>query len=89
VASQPKADLFEVTGINIRVAEGTVTIYWRKSLRVEGGAATEVARGSHVEQAATLGAMFPDGSRSYHQNLKELAYGRLQAAGVFPPGALA
>ncbi len=88
VSEAPTADLFEVTGINIRVAEGTVTTYWKKSLRGESGQATETARGAHVEAASGLGDLSPDGAKTYYQNLKEMAYARLQAAGVFPAGAL-
>ncbi len=33
-----QADFFEVTGINVRVAEGSVAIYWRKSLSHHAGA---------------------------------------------------
>ena len=88
VSDAPTADLFEVTGINIRAVEGTVTIYWKKSLRGEGGLVSETARGAHVEASSILGALSPDGAKTYYQNLKELAYARLQEAGVFPAGTL-
>ena len=82
----PMADLFEVTGMTIRPTEGTVTLSWRKRLRGSVGAVIDVASGSHVVSAAILGERRPDGEKTYHQNLKELAYGLLQEAGVFPDG---
>ena len=84
----PEADLFEVTGINIRCEQGTVSIYWRKSLRGEGDARIPVSYGTHVEKADVLGALNPDGGKTYYENLTALAYARLQAAGVFPQGRL-
>ena len=81
----PVADLFEVTGITIRPADGTVTLSWRKRLRGTSGAPADIASGSHVVSASVLGERHPDGEKTYHQNLKELSYGLLQEAGVFPP----
>lgn len=84
VGTAPVADLFEVTGIVIRPLEGNVTVHWRKCLRGPDGEVLEVAHGAHLEPLATLGAQFPNGSKSHFQNIKELAYQRLQSAGVFP-----
>jgi len=80
----PLADVFEVTGINIRLAEGAVTIYWRKALKGVGSQQEEVARGAYDEPLSVLAGLFPSGTKSYFQNFKELAYQRLQQAGVFP-----
>jgi hypothetical protein len=80
----PLADVFEVTGINIRMAEAAVTIYWRKALKGAGAQQGEIARGAHVEPLSVLAGLFPSGAKTYFQNLKELAYQRLQQAGVFP-----
>ncbi|MBM3956574.1 MAG: hypothetical protein FJ313_00805 [Gemmatimonadetes bacterium] len=83
-----EADIFEVTGINIRNEDGTVTIYWRKSLSQEGGEPQVVETGPYTTDAAGLGALYPDGSKTYYENLKALAYQVLQDAGVFPEGEL-
>ena len=84
-----EADIFEVTGINIRNEQGTVTIYWRKSRSQAEGDPLVVATGSHDVDASALGALYPDASKTYYENLKGLAYQVLQAEGVFPEGELA
>ena len=81
-----QADFFEVTGINVRVAEGSVAIYWRKSLSQAEGDQQVVETGSHLVDAGTLGALYPDGDMTYYENLKALAYQVLQDEGVFPEG---
>ena len=83
------ADVFQVTGINIRNEQGTVTIYWRKSLSQTEGQPQVVETGSHSADAGALGALHPDGDRTFHENLKGLAYEVLQSEGVFPDGDLA
>ena len=84
-----QADVFEVTGINIRNEQGTVTIYWRKSLSQAESDPQVVETGSHSADAGALGALYPDGGMTYHENLKGLAYEMLQSEGVFPEGDLA
>ena len=81
-----QADVFRVTGINIRVEQGTVTIYWRKSLSQTEGDPQAVETGSFDAGADALGALYPDGDRTYYDNLKDLAYQVLQSEGVFPEG---
>ena len=81
-----RADVFEVTGINIRSDEGTVTVYWRKSLTQAEGGPQVVEAGSLDADADALGALYPDGDRTYYDNLKDLAYQVLQSEGVFPEG---
>ena len=83
-----QADVFEVTGINIRSEQGAVTIYWRKSLSQGEGASLVVETGSLDADGATLGALYPDGGQTYYENLKGLAYQVLQSEGVFPEGEL-
>jgi len=84
-----QADLFEVTGINVRNEEGTVTIYWRKLLSQEVGDPQVVESGSHSADASALGSLYPDGGMTYYENLKGLAYEMLQSESVFPEGNLA
>ena len=84
-----QADVFEVTGIGIRVEEATVTIYWRKSLSQAEGQPQVVETGSQSADAGLLGALYPDGGTTYYENLKSLAYEMLQSEGVFPEGNLA
>ena len=83
-----QADIFEVTGINIRNAQGTVTIYWRRLLSQTEGEAHLIDTGSHTADAGPLGALYPDGNVTYYENLKSLAYQILQTDGVFPEGTL-
>ena len=83
-----QADVFEVTGINIRNEQGTVTIYWRKSLSQAEGGPQVVETGSLDADAGSLGALYPDGDRTFYDNLKALAYQVLQTEGVFPEGEL-
>ncbi|MEX0763226.1 MAG: hypothetical protein WD208_03150 [Dehalococcoidia bacterium] len=89
IADAPTADHFEVTGINIRYEEGTVTFYWRRSLRQPNDQPPRaVDRGAHTEDHAVLAGLLPDGSKSYFENLKSLAYARMQATGIFPEGTI-
>ena len=81
-----QADYFEVTGINVRVEEGSVAIYWRKSLSQAEGDPQVVETGSHLADAGTLGNLYPDADLTYYENLKDLAYQVLQSEGVFPEG---
>ena len=82
------ADVFQVTGINIRNEQGTVTIYWCKSLSQAEGDPQVVQTGSLDADAGALGALYPDGDRTFYENLKGLAYQVLQSEGVFPEGEL-
>jgi len=88
VAPARRADVFEVTGINIRSEQGTVTIYWSKSLSQTSGDPQVVETGNLDADAGALGALYPDGNRTYYDNLKNLAYQVLQSEGVFPEGEL-
>lgn len=83
-----EADIFEVTGINIRNEQGTVTIYWRKSLSQAEGDPEVVETGSHHADAGALGSLYPDGELTYYENLKALAYQVLQDEGIFPEGEI-
>ncbi len=86
VAPASEADIFEITGIGVRVEDELVTIYWRKSLSQGEGDPLIVETGAWHADAGMLGALYPDGDMTYYDNLKALAYQVLQSEGVFPEG---
>ena len=88
-----QADHFEVFEIDILVEPPQLRIYWRKSTQRRDNdgfviGVTEVESGATIVPADVLATENPDGTKTWYENIKTLAYRLLQEDGEFPPGTV-
>jgi hypothetical protein len=85
VVEQVSADTWEAVGLTIHIIDSaSITVSYRFGVADSDGIVEWRGDSEFIIDAASLVSQFPDGSKTWHDNLKALVYTLGQAQGHFP-----